>query len=181
MQQNKPSSRRPFDPTESEPDYRGPIAPEVTEPIAFPSFEQLLRHETGEQPHPLMCLTEARPPNDPTIFEGLLGGDLNVLVQDMQKAPERYSSQEKSLLDELASGQKNIKALTETDGRLLSQVVLSFATFSPPKPKPPVAKTPPGPRRQKPALISYEDELQDGRAPQVEMPGGAMTAYWWAS
>ena len=158
-----------------------PISPEVTAPIAFPSFEQLLRHEAGVELHPLVQLSETKPPSNTTVFDSLLGGDLNVLVQDAQKEPERYSSQEKSLLGELAAGQKNVKALTETDGRLLTQAVMSFATLRLPKPKPPTVKTPPVQRRRKPALMTYEDELQDGRAPQVEMPGGTMTAYWWAS
>lgn len=180
MKRNDSSSKAPFDPTASVPDFRAPIAPEVYAPLEFPTVEQLLQHASGEKLHPLVQLTETKPLNEPTVFDGILGGNLDVLVQDAQRDPERYSPQERALLEELASEQKNVKALERSDGQMLTQAVMSFTAVRRPKPKAQPVKPPP-PKVQKPVLMMSEDELRDGREPQVEMPGGAMTPYWWAS
>lgn len=175
-------SRPPFDPTTSAPDYRAPIAPEVTEPLRFPQFpsvEDILRHETV--PHPLVRLSETKPPSDPpTLLEGLLGGDPRAIMRDAEDNPDRYTDRERALLDEIRAGQKAPKTLNAADATLLSQAVYNFAAFRPPKPALPKTATPPFAQKKKPALMRDEDELLDGREPQVDIPGDPMTAYWWA-
>lgn len=183
MKQKNSSLRRPFDPTESEPDFLGPIAPEVAAPLTFPKFptlEQVLLHQRGVQAHPLMELSETKPPSSQsTIFDGMLGGNLDVLAQDVDKNPERYSDRERAFMDELRTGQKDVKALTLSDAQTLSQMVYNFAAMRPAKSQAPTPAKPPTPKRKKPVLMRDEDELPDARDPQVDIDGEP-PAYWWA-
>lgn len=179
MKKNAPVSRRPFNPAEPSPDFLGPIAPEVyaqpaLEPFPkFPSVEQLLDHQNKVAPHPLLQLTETAPPtSSPSIFQGLLGGRLEILTQDALDHPERYDDATKAALSELAAGTRKV----EDAGRLLDSATMDFAAFR----APPARPAPAAPVRlaRKPALL--DTEMPDSRTPPDELePGNPMSAYWW--
>ena len=98
-----------------------------------------------------------------------------MLSQDANDHPERYDEDTRVFLAELAAGQRKF-ALTEEDRRVLDQATLDFAAYRSPKPTtPPI----PAPRKLPPVRPPSSMELADGRAPQVETPGGVMTPYWW--
>jgi hypothetical protein len=138
--------------------------------------EDLLLHAAGTQPHPLMRLTETAPPSEPaSLFNGFLGGRLDVLTQDATAHPERYDNRTRAFLEELAGGARKLEELSSEEKGLLDSAVMDFAAFRPPKPAP-AAKPQ---KEKKPALLRTENELLDERAPQVDMPSGPMTAYWW--
>lgn len=180
MKRNASPSRRPFNPTESEPDYLGPILPEVTAPIAFPHFpsiEEILAHENKTQSHPLVQMTETAPPSKPTsLLDGLLGGDAGAVIQDAEKNPERYDEVTRAFLTELGAGQHNIKALPQRESELLSRAVYDFAAFRPSKTSPLAPKVPP---KKKPALLREEGGLADARAMQMDIPDDPLPPYWW--
>jgi hypothetical protein len=172
MKNTAPSLRKPFDATMSSPDFRAPIA--VLPELSFPSPAQILAHPVN--PHPLLQLTEASPPSRPaSLFEGLLGGRVEVLVQDAVDHPERYDEPTRAALQAL--GARGAGALSPAEQSVLNQATMDFAAYRPP-PTPKNAPKPLAPVK-KPRLIEAADELTDGRAPQVETPGGTMTPYWW--
>jgi hypothetical protein len=172
----KPSSR-PFNATESEPNFLGPITPAVSGPLSFPSFDQILRHQAGVAPHPLLQLSDIPPPRTPTLFEGLLGGKLEVLTQDAVDHPDRYDEPTRTLLAELGASVKRLEGLTPADRAALDRATLDFAAYRPPRRAQEPVRARPRPARR-PALLTQEAP-SDGRAPQVETPGGVMTPYWW--
>jgi hypothetical protein len=176
MKRSGSSSRKPFNPTESAPDFLGPIVPELA-PLVFPRFpsvEDLLQHAAGTQPHPLAQLADPPPRSEPTsLFDGFLGGQLEVLTQDALAHPERYDDHTRGFLDELAAGRK-LETLSKGEKELLDRAVMDFAAFRPPKP-PPAPPT----QSKKPAPPRERSEPLDERVPQVEMPGGTLPAYWW--
>jgi hypothetical protein len=181
MRTTSKPSRRPFDATESSPDFLGPITPPLTELQPFPQFptvEQMLEHQYGLKKHPLLQLSESPPPSKPaSLFQGLLGGNLDVLVQDVLAHPERYEPQTQQMLWELGAGTRALSALSPADQAVLDRATLDFAAYRKPQ-APPTAPKPQPPTRR-PRLVEAQNELGDGRAPQVEMPGGPMTPYWW--
>ena len=180
MKKNETVSRRPFNPAESAPDFLGPIAPEATakpslDPFPqFPSIQQMLDHQNGVASHPLVQLTETAPPtSSPSIFQGMLGGRLEVLLQDAADHPERYDEATHVMLGELAAGTRKVEDLAPG---ALDSATMDFAAFRPP-PRPPAAARPaPAPRR--PSLLATE--MADSRTPPDELePGNPMSAYWW--
>ncbi len=176
MKNTAPSSRKPFDATASVPNFRDPIAvaPELPS-LSFPSVEQILAHPVN--PHPLLRLADTPPPSSPSLFQGLLGGRLDVLVQDAVDHPERYDEATQLALQELTAGTRKLEAMTPAERSILDRATMDFAAYRPP-PAPKNAPKPQPPGR-KPRLVVAADELEDGRAPQVEEPGGTMTPYWW--
>jgi hypothetical protein len=183
MKRTSPPSRRPFNDTESFPDYLGPIIPEGWSPtgpapVAFPTVQDILQHQAGTQKHPLLQLSETPPPSEPTsLFRGMLGGNVDLLVQDAAAHPEGYEPGELALINELATGARKLRELSPAELNVLDRATVGFASYRPPKPAPEKPK-PPAPAKR-PRLVEEANELQDGRAPQVETPGGPMTAYWW--
>lgn len=183
MKPKELSSRRPFDPADSAPDFLGPIAPEVTsplKPLTFPTVQEILEHQAGTTLHPLMQLSEIKPPSRPqTLFEGLLGGDLNVLVQDARSNQDRYDERTRAFLEELVTGQHDIKSLPPEQADMLSHAVMDFASVRPKKkPTPRTNSASRAHNEKKPALM-IEAGLPDERAPQVPLPDGALPPYWW--
>lgn len=175
---DKPS-RTPFDATESSPDFRAPIASlPGLEALSFPTLDQFLKHQAGVAPHPLLQLSDAQPPaKPPSLFEGLLGGKLEVLAQDVAAHPDRYDESTRTLLAEISSSGKGLEGLTPADRAALDRATLDFAAYRPPRQAQERVRPPTRPVRR-PALLTHE-EPADSRAPQVEAPGGVMTAYWW--
>lgn len=185
MKQNENKSSRPFSATESAPNYLGRIVPKVSldpvappEPLTFPTFpsiDELLKHEAGTQPHPLLKLTDTPPPSPTSLFDGLLGGRPEVLLQDALANPTRYEPATREAL--AALGGKRSTELTPEDRRILNLATIDYASVRPRYAAPTKAGVP-RPPAQKPKSLD-QDSLGDGRAPQVETPGGTMSAYWW--
>jgi hypothetical protein len=174
-----------FDATSATPDFRAPIADLApTAPPAFPQFpmlEEMQRHMRGERQHPLLQLSETAPPREPTsLFQGMLGGNLPVLVQDSIDHPERYDEETQLFLSELAAGTRKLEGMGPEDKAHLDRAVLDFASYKP-RHRPPPAP-PPQPFARARATVHenpYEPAFDDGRAPQVEAPGQTMSSYWW--
>ena len=149
-----------------------PIQPPKFEP--FPKFPTVGELIAGG--HPLE-LVPAPPAQDVGLFTGLLGQRADVLAQHALDNPAVYPDEVKALLEELAQGTRRVGELTLEERRLLDAATLEYATYRAPVPTAkPAQKKAPTPKR--PALLD-EAELRDGRAPQVEEPGGVMTPYWW--
>ncbi len=181
MKRSARPSTSPFDATSSAPNFLGPITPPLVDQTpAFPKFptvDQLLAHQEGTAPHPLLQLTATPPPSRPSsLFQGLLGGQLDVLVQDAADHPERYDDATRSALAALGAGNRE---LTPADHKLLDNATMDYAAFRPPK-APPRAPDAPKPPPRRPRLLD-DGDMPDGREPQVETPGGVMSAYWWLS
>jgi hypothetical protein len=182
MKRTSPPSRRPFDATESFPDFLGPIIPEGWSPtgpvpVSFPTVQDILQHRAGTQKHPLLQLSETPPPSEPTsLFRGMLGGNVELLVQDAATHPESYEPLEQQLLAELATGARKVSELSPAELNVLDRATLGFAAY---RPKTPAEKPKPQPPARRPRLVEAANELQDGRAPQVETAGGPMTPFWW--
>ena len=184
MKPNDRPSGKPFDATESAPDFLAPITPPELFPTApvqfqpfpkFPTLEEMLEHQKGK-PHPLLQLSEVPAPKPSSLFEGLLGGRTEVLLQDALDHPERYDDATRAALEALAA---RGGVATPEDRKLLDNATLDFAAFRPPRAAPlPVKPKPPAP---KPKLLSDEDELRDGRAEPEggEEAGSPLNGYWW--
>jgi hypothetical protein len=161
----------PFNPAEESPDFRAPIAD--LRPVAPPTFPRL--------PQQLVQLSETKPPSESaSLFQGLLGGNLQALVQDSTDHPERYDESTQLFLTELAAGTRTLAGMTGEDKAHLDRAVMDYAAPRPRHVRP--APPPPKPFARGRAQASgdpYAPGLQDGRAPQVETAGGPMSAYWW--
>lgn len=188
MNRNRSSTRR-FAAIKSALGFPDPTAPRIPFPddlgvvsppapptfTQFPSQEQVMDHLSGRAPHPLLQLTETTPPSShASLFQGLLGGQRDVLVQDALDHPERYDEATREALAALGT---DARELTPADHKLLDSATLDYAAFRPPRPTPRAPSAPkPPPRRPK---LLDDGDMPDGREPQVETPGGTMSAYWW--
>lgn len=178
MKPTDSSSRAPFNPAASAPDFLAPLV-DLAPPSfpRFPSVEEFLMHAAGTQMHPLLKLTDAAPVEPASLFNGLLGGRLEVLTQDAAAHPDRYDEETRIFLEELDGGARKLKELSPADAEMLDRAVMDFASARPQN-KPAPTKDPP--KSKKPALLVEEGELPDERAPQVELPNGnTAAAYWW--
>lgn len=175
MTLKRETSRAPFDARASAPDFLAPIAPEATTFAQFPTVQQLLDHESGRQPHPLLQLTEMKPPSEPpSLFDGLMGGQLHVLSQDVLDHPERYDDATQAFITEL--GERDMATLSPGEKKLLDSAVLDFAAYRPPTaPASPQSKT--AARRKKPQLID-DDEMQDAQEMPFDAPS-EVASFWW--
>ena len=182
MKRTSPPSRRPFDDTESFPDYLGPIipagwSPTGPAPVAYPTVQEILQHQAGTHRHPLLQLSETPPPSEPTsLFRGMLGGNVDLLTQHAAQNPDSYEPLEQQLLAELGAGTRKVSELSPAELNVLDRATVGYASY---RPKPAPEKPKPKPPAKRPRLVEEANELQDGRAPTVETPGGTMTAYWW--
>lgn len=176
MKTSDNASKQPFDATASTPDYRAPIAPALELPT-FPTLDDILAHQEGTKAHPLVALSDMPTPPPQSIFQGLLGGRTELLVQDALDHPERYDEPMRNALAEL--GGKKPGELTAAQLQTLNRATLDFAAYRPKaRPAPaaiPQSRTPPP---KKPKLLEG-GALEDGREPMVETAGGPMSAYWW--
>lgn len=179
MNQSRNNSGRPFNPADSFPDFRAPIAPEVVAKPdfqRFPSLEQLLDQQN---PHPFLRLSEPPPRRSPThgLLQELLGGRLEVLIADAERHPDRYDEDTKDLLEILAAGTKTIEKLNPTEQLLLNRAVIDYAAFKPrAKPKPPA------PPKVKAAevVVPFDEEAAESEPENHQHdPGGPLSNYWW--
>jgi hypothetical protein len=175
-----------FDHASPSPDYRTPIADVTpvapTQPVKFPRFPtmaEMLEHMKGGAQHPLLQTAEIRPPSEPaSLFKGMLGGNLPLLVQDSVDHPERYDPETQLFLGELGAGTRKLEALTPEEKAQLDSAVLDYASPRPRRPPPALPKPLSRARPQSPSN-PYEPGLQDDRAPQVETAGQTMSSHWW--
>lgn len=190
MSSTKRASKTPFNPTESAPNFLAPITPQAFDPtglvpaVSFPKFptvEEQLAHAEGRVSHPLLSLGvvgAAERPAETSLFDGLLGGQSEALQQDAADHPEKYDEQTRLLLHELRAGARKLQDLDPSARRLLDRATLDFATYKAPAAPRAAAPKAPAPKPVRTIKPRF-DALEDGRAPQVEEPGGVMTAYWW--
>jgi hypothetical protein len=164
----------PFDPASTSPNFLDPVAD--LRPVAPPVFQRF-----PKWPQLPVELSETKPPSEPpSLFKGMLGGNLQTLVQDSTDHPERYDESTQLFLAELAAGTRTLEGMTGEDKAHLDRAVMDYAAPRPRAPRPP----PPPPRplargRAQASSNPYAPGLQDDRAPQVETAGGPMSAYWW--
>jgi len=177
MHHNGSSSGKPFNPDESYPNFRAPIAPEVVAKPdfqRFPTVEELL---DMKNPHPFLRLAEPPPPRPASfgLLQELLGGRLDVLVTDAALHPERYDADTKELLEELGDDMTKVQKLDITQQHILNRAVIDYAACkpkgTPASPKKPVPKKPTQTVLEK---MEHGDEEDPGKE-----PGGVMSSYWW--
>ena len=183
MKLSEKSSKPPFNGITSEPSYPAlmesfPSAEGPVQFAAFPRFpnvQEILDHQAGVAPNQLMQLTDTpRPASSPSIFQALLGGRVEVLVQDALDNPSRYDADVRAALLGMVS--KKPEERTPADLHALNEATLDFAAFRSPR-QAPAAAPKPAPVK-KPQLMETETPY-DNRAPQGEEPGGVMSSYWW--
>lgn len=148
----------------------------------FPSLQEVADHHHHHKvaPHPLLRLTEALPKAPAaSLFQGLLGGKLDVLQEDALRNPDRYDERTRVLLADM--GEKRDYQPTGDELRILDDATLDFASARPMhKPGPILPQEMKKPAQQQPRRL-FDDRELDGREPTVETPGGTMSAYWWLS
>lgn len=136
----------------------------------FPSVDDLLRHQSGAQAHPLVRLSDTQPPPQTSLFRGLLGGRADVILQDALVNPERYDQDTLESLRALIGKAQ----FSEEDEQLLSRALIDFEHGRRPKQPPRPAPTR-APARKK---IDFSP-MADGREPMADVPGAVQDAYWW--
>lgn len=182
MKPSSSASRKPSSVTQSAPSSHAltmPALPSLPKlmPETFPHFPTvaaILEHQAGRAVHPLVQLSDSMPRMTTSLFQGLLGGRVEVLVQDALDNPERYDEATRTALAELASHKG---ALTQEQQAMLDNAVLDFAAARPPARTPPVLQRQAPPPRGRRSLD--DGAMGDSRVPQVETPAGPMPAYWW--
>lgn len=127
------------------------------QPIQFPSFFELVEKE-------VVPVTKERE----SLFEQLLKGRLPVLLDDVEKTPEKYDERCVELLEDLRTGRKKLSSLTALEKKTLDLAVIDFAGNPPPKPNPP--------RKQ----VTSEEPPKRPSPKDVEFVEGAVP-YWWVS
>ena len=123
------SSSAPLDALEA-PTFSASVAP-----VAFPRFptvEEILEHQAGKALHPLLQLGEAPPSRPQSMFEGMLGSRLDVLLDDVARQPDAYDAAARGLLEELAAGTKKLADLGKEDRHALDRATVDFASYKPP-------------------------------------------------
>jgi hypothetical protein len=117
------------------------------------------------------------------LFEALLAGHTEVLLQDVQDHPEKYDQELLPLLSEIVLRGKSRGELSQEECTLLDKGTLDFATFVQ---KPKEQKTVP---ETKTASFDPEEDFDfeegfevDDEAslrPDVELPEEEPPTYWW--
>lgn len=142
----------------------------------LPTLEEMVVHERGEKLHPLM-VTSSPPPPPKSLFDSLLGGQLEALLQDARSNPQYYDREDLELLEQLAAGVKKLEALTPLESAWLDRATIQFSSFRPPR----VPKSAPRPPAPKP-VAKKEQEPQGGSATMEELaalsPDG-LPPFWW--
>jgi hypothetical protein len=177
MKPTKPPSQTLFNEQDILPDYSASLSNFKAEPVTpIPSVAEIAAHQAGEMEHPLFRSTPALPKRSETsILQGLLGGDVRVLLDDRARNPRRYGPETSAVLDRL-EGNPTAIDLTPEDQYLLNMAVLEFA--SAPKPEPPeVMKPKPRPKKE---IVAQNGEGPARTLPWSEdAPEQKPESYWW--
>lgn len=136
----------------------------LLQPIRFPQFSELAGASVNVQP---VAKKETG------LFEGMLGGDPQVLFQDLVSCPHKYQPGTDILLQQIIAGSKTLDSLDPNERLMLDQAALEFAQ---PSRAPVETPTPSEPREEDPAdyLPELHDETSDERPAR-----GPMDTYWW--
>jgi hypothetical protein len=142
-------------------------------PLLVPSVEELAMHLSGEREHPMLVTPSPYPRESKSLLRGLLGGNVDVLIDDYEREPTRYSPEVGELLS--CFGGRAPGPLTPAEERMLNTAVLEFAAA--PKPAAPAAmKTKVA--RKAPVLQTGES-IERGRPWEDAAPGVTPELYWW--
>lgn len=137
----------------------------------FPRLDDLVNPKTFE----LVAQENETPARPVGLFDGLLSGHVEVLLQDVQDHPEKYDPRLLPLLLDILSGGKKKNDLTREECALLDKGTLDFATYVPPrleeKKKEPAQET-------KTASSSIDDGFEE-QEPDVDLPEAEPSQYWW--
>lgn len=97
------------------------------------------------------------------LFEGMLGGETEVLFQDLVSCPHKYLPGTDILLQQMITGSKTTDNLTQDERMLLDQAAFEYAQPSrmPVEDPPPVQK-----KKEDPA--DYLPELSDEAEPKLK-------------
>ena len=153
-----------------------PFAPAVNPDFSvsrIPSVEELAAHLSGEKLHPMLVTPSHSPRVQESLLNGLLGGNVEVLIDDYEREPARYSPEVGELLS--AFGTRATGPLTPAEEQTLNTAVLEFAAA--PKPVPPEAmkkKT-----ARKAPIPQAEESIERGRPWEDAAPGVEPELYWW--
>ena len=177
MKPTKPPSKPLFNGQDSLPDYSASLSSFTAEPVTpIPSVEEIAAHQAGQIAHPLFRSTPVLlRRSEVSILQGLLNGDVRVLLDDRARHPKRYGPETSAVLDKL-EGNPITAELTPEDQHLLNLAVFEFA--SAPKPEPPVAMKPkPRPKKE---LVAQDGEGPTRKAPwDDDASGQKPELYWW--
>lgn len=107
------------------------------------------------------------------LFDGLLGGEPAVLLQDASENPDKYDDETVELLHDLVQGTKKKADLKEADTRLLDLATFTFSSYVKPKAPKPVER----PRRAPDEKLA--EEIENGLfEDDMDVPEGTPD-YWW--
>lgn len=155
--------------------------------VGYPDYLEMARSQQLQLPAPpkfptfaelAQVVTTPPPIQKSGLFQQLLGGQTQVLWQDLLKDPDKYEPEVQQLLQEILSGQKSLQALMPEENQLLDRATLDFAQAS---------KTP-QPEKDRPPRSQAGEELPDKaimreaeEGPPLPIPTGAdgLDAFWW--
>ena len=170
------SSPTLFSPDSPQPDYSASLAnfgPDL--PLRVPTVEELAAHLTGEKEHPMLSVHSTARTGEVSLLQGLMGGSVDVLLDDYARDPQRYSTEVGQAL--AAYGVRSPGELTSEERRLLDMAVLEFAAA--PRPVAPEPMRPkPRPVKPKPPPKEVES-IERGRPGEDAAPGVEPELYWW--
>ena len=169
------SSKPQSSPADSSQSPFGSVSGTITQPLQVPSVEELSRHLSGEQLHPMLPPPyRPKPPIPVSLVQGMIGGNSDILVDDCARNPGRYSPHAQELLSELAAG-RSPDTLTPEEQRLLDLAVLDFAAAPKPVPSPAMQSRP----KPRPVKVREEESIERGRPWEDAAPGVEPELYWW--
>lgn len=111
---------------------------------------------TGKSSNPLIQLVDPLPPRPQGFFEELLRSRPEVLVQDMDRHPERYPEEARAVLVGLVGGRRPSTSLTKEERLLLDQATFNFVQDAP-APKKVVPAPKQAQRGVRPTQIFFDD------------------------
>jgi hypothetical protein len=140
--------------------------------MLVPSIEELARHLSGEQAHPMLVTPSPSPREQGSLLRDLLGGNVEVLLDDYAREPTRYSPEVGELLSSFDGRPPD--SLTPAEKQMLNTAVLEFAAA----PKPAVPSAMKKVARKAPVL-QVEESIERGRPWEDAAPGVEPELYWW--
>lgn len=137
----------------------------------FPRLDDLVNPKTFE----LVSREPEARARSVGLFDGLLSGHVEVLLQDVQDHPEKYDPGLLPLLSDILSGGKKKNELTQEECTLLDKGTLDFATYVPPRSE----EKKKGPAQETKTASSSIDDGFEEEEPDVDLPENEPSPYWW--